>query len=105
MTDWYLYMVRCHDGSLYTGISTDVGRRFSQHQGEGNSGSKYLKGKGPLTPVFEKKVGSKSLALKVEGKIKKLPKAKKERLIEVPGYIEEIVRQVSTVPHQPHTNL
>ena len=85
MSDWYLYLVRCHDGSLYTGISTNVSHRFAQHQGKGAAGSKYLKGRGPLNLVFEKKVGSKSLALKVEGKIKKLPKAMKERLIVVPG--------------------
>ena len=93
MSDWYVYLIRCRDGSLYTGISTNVGRRFTEHQGKGNTGSKYLKGKGPLTLVFEKKVGSKSLALKVESKIKKLPKAKKERLIGVPVYMEDIVRQ------------
>jgi putative endonuclease len=93
MSDWYIYMVRCQDGSLYTGISTDVDRRFIEHQGKGETGSKYLKGKGPLSLVFEKKVGSKSLALKVEGNIKKLPKIKKERLIAIPVYIEDLVRQ------------
>jgi putative endonuclease len=91
LSDWYIYLVRCRDGSLYTGISTDVSRRFAEHQGQGGTGSKYLKGKGPLSLVFEKKVGSQSLALKVEGKIKKLPKAKKERFIEVPGYFEDIL--------------
>jgi putative endonuclease len=95
LSDLYLYIIKCHDGSLYTGISTNVGRRFSEHQGKGDAGSKYLKGKGPLSLVFEKKVGSKSLALKVESKIKKLPKAKKESLMEVPGYIEGIVKQAS----------
>jgi putative endonuclease len=79
----------------HTGISTNVSRRFTEHQRKGNTGSKYLKSKGPLSLVFEKKVGSKSLALKVESKIKKLPKAKKEKLIEVPVYIEEILRQAS----------
>ena len=93
MSDWYIYLIRCREGSLYTGISTNVGRRFTEHQGKGNTGSKYLKGKGPLTLVFEKKVGSKSLALKVESKIKKLPKAMKERLTGVPVYMEDIVRQ------------
>ena len=93
MSDWYIYLIRCRDGSLYTGISTNVGRRFTEHQGKGNTGSKYLKGKGPLTLVFEKKVGSKSLALKVESKIKKLPKAMKERLTGVPVYMEDLVRQ------------
>lgn len=93
MSEWYLYMVRCRDGSLYTGISTNVGRRFAEHEGKYDAGSKYMKGKGPLSLVFEKKVGSKRLASKVESKIKKLPKGKKERLIGVPGYIEGIVRQ------------
>jgi putative endonuclease len=91
MSDWYLYLVRCRDGSLYTGISTDVYRRFAQHQREDDTGSKYLKGRGPLTLAFQKKLGTNSLALKVERKVKKLSKARKERLIGVPGYIEEIV--------------
>ena len=95
MSDWYLYMVRCRDGSLYTGISTDVDRRFTEHQGKRVTGSKYLKGKGPLTIVFEKKVGIKSLALKVERNIKKLPKAKKERLIEYPEQIKDLIKHVS----------
>jgi putative endonuclease len=56
MSDWYLYMVRCHDGSLYTGIAVDVERRFGQHQGSGDGGSKYLRGRGPLTLVFQKRV-------------------------------------------------
>jgi putative endonuclease len=84
MSDWYLYLVRCRDGSLYTGISTDVSRRFAEHQGGGSAGSKYLKGRGPLTLVFIKKLGSKNLALKVEREVKKLSKAKKEKLIGSP---------------------
>ncbi len=107
MSGWYLYVVRCHDGSLYTGISTDVGRRFAQHQGKGDTGSRYLKGKGPLTLVFKKKVGSKGLALQVERRVKKLSKARKERLIEVSGHVEDIVRQAraKTEPHQKHQAL
>ena len=78
---WYLYMVRCHDGSLYTGIATDVERRFGQHQGSGDGGSKYLRGRGPLTLVFQKRVGDRSQALKVEARVKRLSKEKKELLI------------------------
>jgi putative endonuclease len=78
MSDWYFYLVRRHDGSLYTGIASDVARRFAQHRGEGSAGSKYLKGRGPLTLVFKEKLGSKSLALQVERRVKKLSKAKKE---------------------------
>ena len=81
MSDWYLYLIRCHDGTLYTGISTDVDRRFAQHQGKGDAGSKYLKGRGPLSLVFKEKLGSRSLALKAEHRVKKMTKARKEKLI------------------------
>jgi putative endonuclease len=92
MSDWYLYMVRCRDGSLYTGISTAVERRFAQHQGNGAGGSKYLRGRGPLTLVFQKRLGTRSLALKAERKVKRLSREKKERIIETAGYFEGLVR-------------
>jgi putative endonuclease len=95
MRDWYLYVVRCRDGTLYTGISTDIDRRLAEHQEGGYAGSKYLKGRGPLTLLFRKRLGSRSLALKVENMVKKLSKAKKEKLICVPGCIEEIVKRAN----------
>ena len=95
MSDWYLYVVRCRDGTLYTGISTDVDRRLAEHSGGGDAGSKYLKGRAPLKLLFQRRLGSRSLALKVENSVKKLSKAKKEKLICVPGCIEEIVRRVN----------
>ncbi len=94
MSEWYLYMVRCCDDSLYTGISTDVARRFEEHSGKGKSGSKILKGKRPLKLVFQTKIGDRSLALKVEIRVKKLPKAKKEMLVNGNMDIETIIRQV-----------
>ncbi|MDD5457358.1 MAG: GIY-YIG nuclease family protein [Candidatus Margulisbacteria bacterium] len=78
---WYLYVVRCRDNSLYTGITLDVQRRISEHNGNTSRTSKYLKGKGPLQLEFQKKIGVKSKALKLEYKIKKLPKSQKEMLI------------------------
>ncbi|MBN1128458.1 MAG: GIY-YIG nuclease family protein, partial [Chitinispirillaceae bacterium] len=48
MTVWYLYIIRCRDRSLYTGIATDVGRRFGDHAGGSARCAKYLRGKGPL---------------------------------------------------------
>jgi putative endonuclease len=95
MSDWFLYIIRCYDGSLYAGISTDVDRRFSEHQSQGAAGSKYLKGRSPLTLVFRQNLGHRSLALKVELKVKKLSRGRKERLIKVPGYIEEIIRRAN----------
>ena len=94
MFDWYLYLVRCRDGSLYTGITTDVARRFAEHQGNGDAGAKYLRGRGPLTLVFQKQLGSRSLALAVESKVKKLSKARKEELIRTRKHIEAIIKQV-----------
>lgn len=81
MSDWFLYLIRCCDSTLYTGISTNVDRRFGQHQGKGNAGSKYLKGRGPLSLIFQKKLSSRSQALKVEHRVKRMSKASKERLI------------------------
>ena len=96
MSDWHLYLVRCRNGSLYTGITTDVARRFAAHQGNGDTGSKYLRGRGPLALVFQKKLGSRSLALGVESKVKKLSKARKEELIRDNTHIDEITKQVGT---------
>ena len=95
MSDWHLYMVRCYDGSLYTGISTSVDRRFAQHQRQEDAGSKYLKGRGPLTLVFQTRLESRSLALKVESEVKKLSKARKEKLIGDSRYVEQIVRRAN----------
>ncbi|MGD8990058.1 MAG: GIY-YIG nuclease family protein [Desulfobacterales bacterium] len=77
---WYVYMLRCRDDSLYTGIATDVERRYAEHQS--NQGAKYLRGRGPLSIVFKHRVGQRSRALKVERNIKRLPKKKKEALVE-----------------------
>lgn len=98
-SDWYLYLIRCRDGSLYTGISTNVIRRFHQHQGEGKSGSKYLKGRGPLTLVLWERLGDKTLALKVESKVKKLSKSNKEKLVALPKQVEAIVQWASAGHH------
>ena len=96
MSDWYLYLIRCRDDTLYTGISTDVDRRFAQHQSERYAGSKYLKGRGPLSLVFKEKLGSRSLALKMEHRVKKMAKARKEKLIKVSGYAVQIVNRANT---------
>ena len=96
MADWSLYLVRCRDGSLYTGITTDVNRRFAEHQGKGDTGAKYLRGRGPLMLVFQKKLGNRSLAQGVESRVKKLSKARKEELISSKKHIEAIIKQVGS---------
>lgn len=79
--DWFLYFIRTNKGSLYTGITTNVERRFTEHQSAGKLGAKFLKGKGPLQLEFSIKVGNRSQALKLEYKVKQLPKATKEQVV------------------------
>lgn len=78
---WYLYMIQCGNGHLYTGITKDIERRFNEHQAGGAKSAKYLKGKGPLALVYRECIGSHSQALKQEIKIKKLSRQKKLSLI------------------------
>ena len=84
--EWFLYLIRCKGGQLYTGIATHVERRFAEHQS--GKGAKYLRGKAPLELVFQKKIGSRSEALKIEASIKKWPKADKEKMINT-GWTEK----------------
>ena len=95
---WYVYMIRCHDGSLYTGITTDVSRRFAEHREGSPKGAKYLKGRGPLTLVFSKKIGGKGLALKIERKIKQMTKAGKEALLQNNKVVSSLIREVKRTP-------
>ena len=69
---WWVYMIRCADGSLYTGIAMDVERRFREHQEMNGKGAKYLRGKGPLLLVLKTPAGSRGMALRAEMRIKKL---------------------------------
>ncbi len=78
---WHVYMIRCVDRSLYTGIAKDVERRFGEHCSGGPRGAKYLRGRGPLDLVYQREVGSHSEALKEERRIKRLTKTQKERLL------------------------
>ena len=70
--DFSLYVVQCADCSLYTGIATDVKRRLDEHRSSAR-GAKYLRGKGPLKLLFERPIGGRSLASKIERRVKRLP--------------------------------
>lgn len=78
---WYLYLVRTASGSLYTGITTDVARRFSEHQAGAPKGARSLRGKGPLTLAFQRPAGDRSRALKLEWQVKRWRRARKEALL------------------------
>ena len=81
MLVWSLYLIRCSNESLYTGITTDVARRFNEHQSNGPKTAKYLRGKGPFKLVFHVEVGNRSQASIAESKVKKLSRCNKECLI------------------------
>lgn len=76
----YVYMLRCADGSLYTGWTNDLPRRVAAHQS--GHGAKYTRGRGPLELVYAESAASKEEALKREYAIKQLKHADKEKLIE-----------------------
>lgn len=78
---WSLYLVRTASGSLYTGITTDVERRFSEHQAGAPKGARSLWGKGPLTLAFSAPAGDRSRASRLEWRVKRWPKARKEALV------------------------
>ena len=80
MSDWFVYMLRCADNSLYTGITTDVERRVKEHNGE-KSVTKYTRVRQPVEMVYQEKSESRAKASKREAQLKKLNKADKEALV------------------------
>lgn len=75
-----LYILRCADGSLYTGIALDVARRLEEHR-SGVRGAKYLRGRMPVELVFETPAGDRAAALRLEYRVKRLSRPEKETLI------------------------
>ena len=77
---YYLYILRCGDNSLYTGITTDVARRLAAHQS--GKGAKYTRGRGPLTLVCQEELPDKPSALRRELAVKALTREEKLALIQ-----------------------
>jgi len=78
---YYVYIVRCADGSLYTGITTNLTRRLRQHNGEIRGGAKYTRSKRPVEIVYTQLAENRSLASKEEYRIKQLSRKQKLSLI------------------------
>ena len=76
---WYVYMLRCGDGSLYTGSTTDVERRLREHQG--GTGARYTRSRPPVTLAYAEEAPDRSAAQRREAAIKKLPRAQNLKLI------------------------
>lgn len=82
--NWCVYIIRCADNSLYTGVATDVIRRVTEHQEGGPRSARYVRGRTPLQLVYVRSCGSRSAAMREEWRIKQLSKPEKERLIHGP---------------------
>lgn len=80
---WQLYILRCGDGTLYTGITDDIPRRLAAHRA--GKGAKYTRGRGPLELVYREECPDKSAALKRELAVKGLSRAEKLALIKGGG--------------------
>ena len=78
---WFVYIVQCANGSFYTGITTDVARRFAEHQAGAPKGAKALRGKGPLTLVLSFAVADRALASQIEYRVKQLSRVEKQALV------------------------
>jgi len=78
---WYLYVVRTVHGTLYTGIATDVARRYAEHCAGGTRCARYLRAHPPAALVLRQPIGSRAVALRVEYRFKRLPRAAKDAVV------------------------
>ena len=81
MLDWKVYILRCSDNSLYTGITLDLNRRLKEHNHDDRLASAYTRARRPVTLVYKEAHTDRSSASKREAAIKKLTKLEKEKLI------------------------
>ena len=89
-TPYYVYVIRCEDNSLYTGITTDVSRRFDEHCGKRVGRAKYTRFHMPVRVECVWKTADRSLASRLEYRIKTLSKAQKERLLCFPDSLSDV---------------
>ena len=78
---WHVYIVRCADNSLYTGVTVDINRRILEHNSHVSRGAKYTRARKPVIIVYEETLKSRSMAMKRECEIKTLNRTGKEELI------------------------
>jgi putative endonuclease len=78
--NWFIYVVRCRDGSLYTGITTDIERRINEHNNAASAAA-YTRSRRPVVLVYHECVNTRSAALRREAQIKTMEKRDKEIMI------------------------
>ena len=81
MSKWNVYVLRCADGSLYTGIATDVERRVEEHNFDNRLAAAYTRSRRPVTLVYREPARTRSAAGKREYRIKQMSRDQKQALI------------------------
>lgn len=76
---WYVYMLRCADGSLYTGVATDLERRLLEHNS--GKGAKYTRGRAPVSLVYQERCADRRRATQREHRIKRMSRVEKLDLV------------------------
>ena len=80
MKNWFVYILRCADGSLYTGITTDLARRLGEHNAGRSAGARYTRGRGPVQLAYAEAVASRAAAASREAAIRQLGRSGKLEL-------------------------
>lgn len=83
MKQWCVYILRCGDGTFYTGMTDDFSNRLQKHRS--GKGAKYTRGRGPIEPVYLEAVADRSAALRREWEIKHFSREEKQHLIDESG--------------------
>jgi putative endonuclease len=106
--NWWVYMIRTNDGQLYTGITTDIQRRWREHS-SGKGGARYFRARKPESLCLSEQYPDRSSASKREAEIKKMPKIVKEALVanrqtnlEGPLLIESLPLESQTIRSRSH---
>ena len=81
MGNWQVYILKCSDDSLYTGITTDVERRVAEHNGHGGKGARYTRSRRPVELIYSEACENRSSASKREASIKQLSRTAKLSLL------------------------
>lgn len=85
--NWKVYMVRCADNTFYTGITTDLDRRISEHNG-GRRGARYTRSRRPVELVYSEPAATRGCAARREWQIKALTASEKKALIDAVGSVQ-----------------
>ena len=98
MCEWHVYILRTRQGTLYTGIATDVARRLLEHSTSRSRGAKYLRSRAPLNLAYQTAIGDQTLALRVERRIKKLSRRQKEHIVSACPGGDQLLAMLNIVP-------